>query len=186
MDADYVTQRIGQALRRLRHERTWTLDDLALETGVSKPMLGQIERGETNPTVVTLWKIASGLRVSFASFLQNIEEPQVALVRRGDQPKIVDDDGLYIVRNLTAIRYPHPMDLFDVYLAPGWRHDAEAHGEHIAESVWIKKGNLSLYLGGHSYDLHEGDAISFTADVQHAYGNDGPVPCEFFVTLTYA
>ncbi|MGE7761476.1 helix-turn-helix domain-containing protein [Peribacillus sp. NPDC097895] len=60
---------IGQRLRFYRQRRKLSLDDLAELTGVSKPMLGQIERGSSNPTVAILWKIAAGLQIPFGSFL---------------------------------------------------------------------------------------------------------------------
>jgi XRE family transcriptional regulator, regulator of sulfur utilization len=59
---------IGQTLRDLRQQRGWSLDKTAQATGVSKAMLGQIERGESSPTVVTLWRISSGLQASFSEF----------------------------------------------------------------------------------------------------------------------
>ena len=67
-------ERIGKKLKSIRTVRALSLDDAAALTGVSKPMLGQIERGQSVPTVTTLWKIATGLKVPLSSFL---EEPRV-------------------------------------------------------------------------------------------------------------
>lgn len=61
---------IGKRLKTARQNRNLTLDELAEVTGVSKPMLGQIERGQSSPTVTTLWKIATGMKIPFSSFLQ--------------------------------------------------------------------------------------------------------------------
>ena len=61
---------IGQRLKAARQNRNMTLDGLAEITGVSKPMLGQIERGRSSPTVNTLWKIATGMKIPFSSFFQ--------------------------------------------------------------------------------------------------------------------
>lgn len=65
-----MNQHLAQRLKGLRSELGWSLDVAARETGVSKAMLGQIERGESSPTVATLWKIATGFRVSFSSFIE--------------------------------------------------------------------------------------------------------------------
>src|SRR6476659_6616138 len=62
---------IARTLKALRQERGWSLDKTAEETGVSKAMLGQIEREESSPTIATLWKIASGFNVSFSSFIED-------------------------------------------------------------------------------------------------------------------
>ncbi|SIE94010.1 transcriptional regulator [Mycobacteroides abscessus subsp. abscessus] len=59
---DNIHKNIGENLRNIRRSRGLSLDMAAEATGVSKAMLGQIERGESNPTVTTLWKIASGLQ----------------------------------------------------------------------------------------------------------------------------
>ena len=65
-----MNRHLAQRLKGLRAELGWSLDVAARETGVSKAMLGQIERGESSPTVATLWKIATGFRVSFSSFIE--------------------------------------------------------------------------------------------------------------------
>ncbi len=62
--------KIGEKLKSIRMARTLSLDDTAVLTGVSKPMLGQIERGQSVPTVTTLWKIATGLKTPLSAFLE--------------------------------------------------------------------------------------------------------------------
>lgn len=59
---------IGKHLKNIRQNRELSLDEAAEMTGVSKPMLGQIERGQSSPTITTLWKIATGLKVPLSSF----------------------------------------------------------------------------------------------------------------------
>ncbi|MEW5189153.1 helix-turn-helix transcriptional regulator, partial [Citrobacter freundii] len=66
---DNLTHYLATTLRTLRHQREWSLSRLAEETGVSKAILGQIERNESSPTVATLWKIATGLNVPFSTFI---------------------------------------------------------------------------------------------------------------------
>ena len=68
------TRRIGSVIRRVRTERELTLEEASQRAGVSSSMLGQIERGESNPTVSTLWKIAEGLRISFSELMGEREE----------------------------------------------------------------------------------------------------------------
>lgn len=66
---DNLTHYLATTLRMLRHQRGWSLSRLAEISGVSKAMLGQIERNESSPTVATLWKIATGLNVPFSMFI---------------------------------------------------------------------------------------------------------------------
>lgn len=69
-------------LKSIRSDRGWSLDQTAAQTGVSKAMLGQIERGESMPTVATLWKIATGLGVPMTALLEGDRgEDDVLLLR---------------------------------------------------------------------------------------------------------
>ncbi len=68
-----ISRSIAQHLQTVRKARGLSLDKTAKLTGVSKAMLGQIERGESSPTIATLWKIATGLACSFSSFLSGDE-----------------------------------------------------------------------------------------------------------------
>lgn len=185
MEMDYLTQHIGKVLRTIRRERSLTLDDLSKLTGVSKPMLGQIERGESNPTVVTLWKIARGLQIPFSSFLQDLDQPQATVINQEDQPIVLDDDGHYVVRNVLAIRNPQPADLYESHLWPGCSHSADAHGVNVTEGIWIKNGQLTLLLEQQEYVLGQGDSVHFQANIRHTYWNKGDLPCEFLVMLVY-
>ena len=65
------SQNIGLVLKEVRFKRGLTLDEASKLTGVSKAMLGQIERGESVPTISTLWKISTGLKLSFSEFLSS-------------------------------------------------------------------------------------------------------------------
>ena len=60
---EQVSLKIGERLKEIRNTRQLTLDDVAELTGVSKPMLGQIERGQSSPTINILWKISTGLKM---------------------------------------------------------------------------------------------------------------------------
>ena len=70
-----MNSRIGEKLKSIRMTRTLSLDDAAALTGVSKPKLGQIERGQSVPTVTTLWKIATGLKTPLSTFLEELSTP---------------------------------------------------------------------------------------------------------------
>ncbi|MFB5188723.1 helix-turn-helix domain-containing protein [Alicyclobacillus fastidiosus] len=184
MDSKELTKNIGTALRNLRKGRQLTLDQLAEMTEVSKPMLGQIERGETNPTVVTLWKIANGLNVPFSIFLDSPKR-HVTVMKGKDHPRISDENGDYTIRNILSIRQPHPTDAFHVRLLANSKHASHAHGSFVTEGIWITKGQLHLELDDQIYLLENGDSIHFVADMNHTYHNKIEQDCEFIVVLTY-
>lgn len=185
LEASEVSQQIGMILRRLRKERGWTLDQMAQATSVSKPMLGQIERGETNPTVVTLWKITGGLNVPFSVFLQGLEPPRVQLIPQSSQAVVEDDAGKYRVQSIVGVRHPHSSDLFQIVLRSGATHSSEPHGDFVQESIWVQQGQLHLTIGSENYILETGDAVQFTADTGHEYRNDSFSDCTFLVLLVY-
>ena len=70
-----VTQRLARRLKSLREERGWSLDALALRSGVSRSNISLIERGQSSPTASVLDKLSAGLGVTLASLF---EEPAAA------------------------------------------------------------------------------------------------------------
>lgn len=83
---------IGKRLKMIRAERQLSLDEVSKLTEVSKPMLGQIERGQSSPTITTLWKIAVGLKVPLSSLLEE-EEKECTVVEIRSKEPIVEDNG---------------------------------------------------------------------------------------------
>ena len=83
---------IGKHLKNIRQNRELSLNEAAEMTGVSKPMLGQIERGQSSPTITTLWKIATGLKVPLSSFLQE-EKTKYSVVDLSEQNAVLAENG---------------------------------------------------------------------------------------------
>ena len=114
-----ISGRIAERLRALRQGRGWSLDRAAQATGVSKAMLGQIERGESSPTVATLWKIAAGFDTSFSALLEDAPQGEGVLLRSsagGDWPT---DDGSIQVRSLFPYDPALGIEFFVIELQPG-------------------------------------------------------------------
>ena len=91
---DAMSSRISENLRQIRKEKKLSLDSMAEQTGVSKSMLGQIERGESSPTVATLWKIATGLHISFTALLEG-RQTETQLIRRDEVSPLLSDEGRF-------------------------------------------------------------------------------------------
>ena len=81
---------ISKNLKKIRNENGLSLDAVSKLTGVSKGMLGQIEREEVNPTITTILKIANGLKISFTSLLSE-KEADVKIVELKKVSPIYDD-----------------------------------------------------------------------------------------------
>lgn len=165
-----ISKQIGQNLKSLRVSRNLSLDKLAYLTGVSKAMLGQIERGDTNPTVSTLWKIANGLKVSFTSLVRE-EEKHIQLVKRIDGRSISEEEGHYRVYPVFPFHQERHFELFTVELDADYSHLAEPHHDGVEEYITVMDGELYIAIQDTEYHLSTGDSVRFSANVQHQYIN---------------
>jgi quercetin dioxygenase-like cupin family protein len=75
--------------------------------------------------------------------------------------------------------------MYRVLLHPGCRRDAEPHGFGVLESITVFRGNVTVEIGGDSYSLQPGDALSFSADMPHVYQNTGDTMCEISMAVIY-
>ncbi len=87
---------LAKNLKTIREKEKLSLEKVSQLTGVSKTMIGQIERGESSPTLTTIWKIANGLKVSFTSLINN-PQPDTKVVLRNDVQVLSEDNGRYKV-----------------------------------------------------------------------------------------
>lgn len=181
---DDLTSVIGVNLSQIRHKRGLTLDKLAETSGVSKAMIGQIERGESNPTVNTLWKLAAGLHVSFGKLI-NTGRPPVKVVRLCELAPIKDDDNGMTLYHLFSNDQDNQFEVFSVVLAPRCVHQAAPHQENSEEYDLITEGNVIIDIGPETLELAPGDAIRFKADKPHTYYNHTDKPVRFQSILYY-
>jgi len=162
---------ISQNLKRIREEMHWSLDKLSQETGVSKSMLGQIERGESNPTVGTVWKISNGLKVSFTTLLNHPRE-EAALVRAEDVDIMIEDNGKYKVYAYFNYESSQKFESYKIEILPEGMLSSEPHSKGTVEYITIFDGELTLTVEDQTYYLKQGDAIQFKSDKKHQYKNN--------------
>jgi len=184
-----VGARLAARLRRLRTERSLTLDGLAARTGVSRAAISLIERGESSPTAAVLGRLAAGLGVSLASLFAEEERPDAAPVaRRGDQATWRDPETGYERRNLSPPGYPSPIELVEVLLPAGalvtydlaWASRAAG----ISQQVWMLEGRIELTVGDATHRLSEGDCLAMRVDRPTAFRNPTEHPARYLVALT--
>ena len=63
---DQKTNRFGNAVRKARIAAGLTQEDLADRSGLDRSYIGGVERGERNPTLSVIERIAESLGVSLA------------------------------------------------------------------------------------------------------------------------
>lgn len=164
------TQSIGSVLKQVRIERHLTLEDTASLTGVSKAMLGQIERGKSNPTISVLWKIATGLKVSFSELLGSEEESN-EIIDINDLDPVFESDGQMILHDVFPYNPVTGFEYFYITLLPGGVHESTPHLKSSEEHIVVTKGSLRLTVDGKVYDMKAPSAIRFKSSQAHGYSN---------------
>lgn len=175
---------VAKNLRSIREEKKLSLDKVAELTGVSKSMLGQIERGESNPTITTVWKIANGLKISFTTLI-NTPQPDTVIIDRSDIEPLVEDNGRYRL-------YPHfpyedgrRFEIYTVEIEKGGYLSADAHAEGTQEFITVFDGELTIRVDGQESAVKAGDSIRFKADKAHSYHNSGNMLVRLCLVISY-
>jgi Predicted transcriptional regulators len=171
-------------LTKIRKKMNWSLDEVAEQTGVSKSMLGQIERGESNPTILTMEKIVSGLRVPF-SVLISTPRDETIVVKKSELVPVKDN----IYKGNIFPFFPFEDDLdFEIYvieLEPGGCYETGSHGEDTLEFAVINQGSLTLLLGNEITKVDCGDGIRFQTNLPHKYVNNGEEKLSMTLVFTW-
>ncbi len=177
---------LGQRLKTLRDDRGLSLRDLAATSGVSAPMLSQVERGETSPSLEIAGRIAAGLDLTLSQLLRLDEDPHAVVVRSDDRPTTTRDG--HRVQQLTPPLPGRRHAVTEHTLKPGGATstpgDTPLHEPGSRETVVVMSGALRLLHGGDTYDLKAGDAITFDADLPHHFENTGKKETTFMAITT--
>lgn len=181
-----LTPVVGANLRRLRVQRGLSLEKLSRQSGVSRAMLGQIELGQSAPTINVLWKISTALGVPFSGLISSRAQGGVQVLR-GEQAKtLTSHDGTFTSRALFPFDAPRRVEFYELRLAPRGVERADAHAPGTVENLVVSRGRLEIDLGGATHQLAGGDAVVFEADVPHVYRNPGDEETLMYLVMTYA
>ena len=176
---------VGVRVKALREAMDLSLRDLAERSGVSAPMLSQVERGETSPTLAVAERIAAGLELTLSQLLRLDERVHIVVTRAGDR-RVTHRRG-HQTEELTP---PLPGQRADVSLhrlAPdastGQPGDPPIHEPGSRETAVVLSGSVSLLIDDERHDLAEGDSVTFDADLPHHFINDGDRRAEFLAVV---
>lgn len=167
-----INKIIAENLKRLRTERNLSLGQLAEFCDVSKVMLSQIEKGDTNPTINTLWKIANGLKVPYTSLLEQ-QERDTCVIKKADTEIQAVDNGQYRVYCYYPSTPSRNFELFQIELDKGCTYSSIGHLEKSQEYIMVLEGKLSVTINGECFNLCANDTIDFSASEKHQYCNIG-------------
>lgn len=161
---------VAKNIRRLRKERNLSMEELAKLSGVSKSMLAQVERGDGNPTLSTLWKLSNGMKVPFDALTVRPKTPY-EIVKTSEMQPLLEDHGK--VKNYSI--FPDDENRrFAVYyleLEPGSYWQSEPHLRGTIEFITVFDGILEIITDSHQFSVAKGESIRFMGDTIHSYRN---------------
>jgi transcriptional regulator with XRE-family HTH domain len=174
-----ATEPLGPRVKALREAMDLSLRDLAERSGVSAPMLSQVERGETSPTLQVASRIAAGLDLRLSQLLRLDEDGAVSVVRRSDRrkgPAAPRSGHRYEI--LTPPLPGQRAELSRHVLAGGAQTggagDPPMHEPGSRETALVEEGTVVLLCDGERHQLSAGDCVTFDADLPHHFENPGP------------
>ncbi len=169
---------LGPRIRALREAMDLSLRDLAERSGVSAPMLSQVERGETSPTLQVATRIAAGLELRLSQLLRLDEQGSVTIVRRAERRKGPRGARGHSYEILTPPLPGQRAELSRHTLTPGavtgGPGDPPMHEPGSRETALVQSGTVALDCDGRRYELVAGDCVTFDADLHHHFENPGP------------
>ena len=162
-----------------------SLRDLAERSGVSAPMLSQVERGETSPTLSVAGRIAGGLELNLSQLLRLDEADGVSVVRASERRRGGGRRHRYEVLTPPLPGLRAEVSLHS--LAPGAStagpDDPPMHEPGSRETAVVESGGLRFVCAGVAHDLAEGDSVTFDADIPHHFENPGDGPARFYAVV---
>ena len=184
-EQDPIGERVSQNLQRLRAKRHLSLDALARQCGVSRAMLAQIESGRSVPSIKVLCKIAKGLKVSVAAFLEHRAFEGVAVLSASQSKRLVSGNGAFVSRALFPFDVARQSEFYELRLSPLGEDVSEGHGPGVQENLVVSQGVLEISVNDERYLLSTGDSILFYADQPHRYRNPADSEAVAFLVITY-
>jgi transcriptional regulator with XRE-family HTH domain len=185
-EASDLTPFVGANLKRFRSERGLSLEKLSKASGVSRAMLGQIELGQSTPTINVLWKIARALGVPFSALISQESAPGTTVLLAAKARVLRSHDGSFSSRALFPMDRPRTVEFYELRLAPLAVEHADPHPPGTTENLIVTAGSVEITVGSDRRVLGQGDAILFEADVPHDYRNPGGTEAVMYLVMTYA
>ncbi|MBM4002376.1 MAG: helix-turn-helix domain-containing protein [Planctomycetes bacterium] len=184
---DALSRHLGQRVRQLRTERGWSLEVLAGASGVSRSMLSQIERDQTNPTLAVTVRIAQAFGMAVGELLEmpGASAP-ITVIRADDRTYHYRSDKLCRIRTLSPLNLEKDVEFYELALQPGGELRSAAHFQGTREFLTVQKGQVRVESDTDSELLNPGDSATYRADVPHAIVNMGKGEAVLFLVDIYS
>ena len=168
-NTDDILTRLPARLKEARRTRGLSLEAVANLSGVSRSMVSQIERGESSPTIATLWNLTRALQVDFAGLLDAETGAERVEVLRGAEVPSIDNMGKdCCIRILSPPEEAGGHEVYDIRLGVGGALKSAPHTRGAQEQLTVLEGAVRVTSGGAEAELGQGDTARYAADVAHS------------------
>jgi XRE family transcriptional regulator, regulator of sulfur utilization len=175
---------LGENLKKIRQQRSLTLDAVSELTEISKSMLGQIERGIANPTLSTLWKLSNGLKVPYSTLI-NIPNKEEGVLSESDVMVVKTDDNLYENVHFFPFDATRDFEMAKITLKPTATVETGPHPAGSYEFIIVFDGEMVIEHGAKTDIVRKNQAIRFASDVPHKIFNLGKTDVRAVAVLLY-
>jgi transcriptional regulator with XRE-family HTH domain len=177
---------IGSRLKELRVKAGLSLNELASRSGVSRAMIGRIERAESSATATLLGKLCAGLDVTLSAVVGLSDRPPERLARKADQPVWRDPETGYRRRHASAQNVASGVEIMVIDLPEGKRVSYSPWGRRAyTQQLLLLQGQLTVFVGEKRFDLDEGDCLDFDVMRPVAFENSGGTPASYIVIVRH-
>jgi transcriptional regulator with XRE-family HTH domain len=180
---DLLTVRIASTIQAARAAQGLSISALAKNSGVSRAMIGKVERGEVQPTAALLARLSGALGLTLTELIARAEDDDRRLVR-ADEQVVWTDHGSGYRRRAVSPPAGGPLELIEVELPAGAEVAMAAESySFIHQQIWILEGELRFEEGTEVHELRAGDCLQLGAPVRCVFANPGGRPCRYLVAL---
>ncbi len=173
---------IAYNLKKSREERNLSQSQLAEMAGVSKVVISQIEKGDSNPTINTIWKLTGALGLPYTSLLE-ISTGRAEHISRADVTELVEDK--YHIFSYYPKNADRNFELYEIEMESGCHHSSIGHSSNSYEYVMLTRGRITINVNDAGHILNEGDALFFDGSVPHSYINEETETAEMILIIQY-
>lgn len=182
--SDVALSRLPARVKQARQAKGLSLDAVAKLSGVSRSMVSQIERGESSPTVATLWNLTRALQVDFAALLDDQPKgPQIEIVRAEAVPVIEYRGSGCAIRILSPPEDAGVHEVYELRISAGGMLDSEPHARGTREYLTVIEGRVTVVSGDVSAELGSGMTARYPADVAHRISAEPSAPVRAFLVV---
>ncbi|MHA6626845.1 helix-turn-helix domain-containing protein [Pseudonocardia sichuanensis] len=182
--SDTLGSSLATTLQAAREGHGLSVSALAERAGVSRAMIGKIERGDAQPTAVLLARLAGALGMTLSELVARAEDGGGRLVRAADQPTWTDPASGYRRRTVSPAS-GRPLELVEVELPARARVAFAGDSQALVhQQIWVLDGHLRLHEGDTAHELDPGDCLQLGAPGPRVFANPTDRSCRYLVALT--